>query len=38
MKQNKKTYKERFKEYHKDDMWGLFLKWLTKPKKEKNNV
>ncbi len=30
MKQENKTYRQKFKEYHGDDMWEKFLTWLEK--------
>ena len=27
-----KTYKEKYEEFHRDDMWGRFLLWLEKKK------
>ena len=39
MKQNKLFCEmsplERIKDYHRDDVWGLFLKWLAKLNKKK---
>ncbi len=32
-----KTYKQKFEEYHKDDVWGRFLKWLENKKEKKSN-
>lgn len=34
----KKTYKQKFKEYHADDMWGRFLDWLNNKKKIKKTM
>ncbi|KKN00297.1 hypothetical protein LCGC14_1139200 [marine sediment metagenome] len=30
MKHKKLTYRQKFKEYHQEDMWERFLTWLEK--------